>query len=210
MTTLNESVDAAIENRLSGLHTCLPARVESYNMEKSMVSVTPLIKKVFRNGQVISMPVINNVPLVMPRGSVSSLTIRIVKGDGVMLVFSERALDLWLSKGGEQEPGDRRRFDLSDAIAVPGLFPFAAGSPAEEDATVLRDGLVKVKLKSDKVAIGKDGGDELLDLLDQFLTKMIAATTIDPFSGTPQPFIPTVITDLTLIKTKLTTIRGTL
>lgn len=212
MTTLNEAVEAAIDNKLAGVHTCLPGMVESYNIAKAMVSVKPLIKRVYRDGQQVALPVIVNVPLIFPRSAGGSLTFPIAKGDGVLLLFSERAMEVFLSKGGDQIPGDRRRFDLSDAIAIPGLLPFTVVSPAEPDAVVLRGGNMKVKIKSDKIAIGNDAseGAELLDLFNQLLEKLISATTVDPFSGTPQPFIPSVISDLTSIQAQLTTIRGTL
>lgn len=146
--TLTEAVNSAITKALSGIHTCLPGRIEKYDYTKQLASVTPLIRKKFTNGSTLSMPVIENVPVIWPRGGDASLTFPLEKGDGALLVFSERSLDEWLTLGGEADPGAPTMFDLSDAIAVPGLNSFNVASHAgnNNDVALTRGG-TKVSIK---------------------------------------------------------------
>lgn len=166
--TLTEAVRAAIIKELSQIHTCLPGRIETYDYTVQQASVTPLIKKRFKNGDILSMPIIENVPVVWPRGGGASLTFPLVQGDGVLLVFSERSMDNWLSVGDEAEPGGPAMFDLSDAIAVPGLNPFSVESlAASEDSiqiiyndafiSIDTEGAITVDNGSGSVSIASDG-----------------------------------------------------
>jgi hypothetical protein len=68
-----------------------------------------------------SLPVITDVPVVFPGAGDYSVTFPIAKGDTVLLIFAEGSLDQWLTKGGEVDPQDDRRFSLTDAIAIPSL-----------------------------------------------------------------------------------------
>jgi hypothetical protein len=51
-----------------------------------------------------------------------TITFPLVAGDEVSLFFIERSIDNWLTQGGIQSPNDTRKFDLSDAYAVPVLY----------------------------------------------------------------------------------------
>lgn len=121
---LSELLRRAVKHGLSNIHTALPAQIESYDHTEQRASVKPLIKKSYRDGKVESLPVIERVPVIFPRGTDFSMTWPLQQGDTVLLVFSERSMEKWLAKGGEQEPGDTRQFSLTDAIAIPGLQPF--------------------------------------------------------------------------------------
>jgi hypothetical protein len=73
--------------------------------------------------------VVNEVPVLMPQGGGFQVKVPIAKGDVVLLVFSDRSLDIWKSKGGEVDPVDFRQHDVSDAIAIPCLRDPAAAAP---------------------------------------------------------------------------------
>lgn len=80
------------------------------------------------------------------------MTFPVKKGDTVMIVMADRSLDRWLSQGGEVTPDDRRQHDLSDAIAVPGLVPFAdfggqVESSENNDDVLIRYAGSKVRIK---------------------------------------------------------------
>lgn len=141
----------ASNQMMAQMHTCLPGVVVSYDYTKQKASVKPSIKRKYKDGRVDSLPVIVSVPVVWPRSSNASMTFPVNKGDGVLLVFSERALELWLTQGGETEPGDTRKYDLTDAIAIPGLYPFSTPSLAENNTDVL------IKYNSTTVRITASG-----------------------------------------------------
>lgn len=64
-------------------------------------------------------------------------------GDWGLAVFCDRSIDEWLQTGETSvEPADSRRFDVSDAVFLPGLRPFSDPLPAAaigEGAVVLWD-----------------------------------------------------------------------
>lgn len=127
---LENVLDQAIEYYLQDLHTCMPARVVTYDEKKQMVDVQPSIKRVVRHadGSEVSeqLPIIPNVPVVFPRAGGFFISLPIKKDDQVMLHFSHTSLDNWLSgSGGVTDPEDVRCHDITDAIAVPGLYTFS-------------------------------------------------------------------------------------
>ena len=128
--TLAQVIDRFISSRLASLHTSMPAIVQSYDKETQTVEVQPAIKNVYTNEdeeeQVESLPLLVDVPVVFPRAGGFFVSFPIVKGDSVLVVFGERSMDQWQGTGKESDPGDLRRFSLSDAVAIPGVFPSTA------------------------------------------------------------------------------------
>jgi len=153
--TLNQAIETAVKFQLGLINTCLPGRVETYDYKTQKATVTPLIKKKYKDGTVSPMPIISAVPVIFPRTKTSMIHFPLVQGDGVLLVFSQRSLETWLFKGGESEPGDPRKFDLTDAIAIPGLWDFTAATLAENN-----DDFIIVH-NSEKIIIKKDGNIEI-------------------------------------------------
>lgn len=149
--TLTEVLKASFEMMISQVHTCLPGKIETYDYEYQKASVKPLIKKKYLDGKVESLPVIVNAPVLFPRTANFSFTYPLEKDDLVLILFSERSLELYLEQGGEQEPGDRRKFDLSDAIVIPGLYPFSEKSKAKNNDDVF------IKYNEAELKISKDG-----------------------------------------------------
>ena len=201
-------LNKAMDNKLAGIHTCLPGKIEKYDPATCKADVKPLLRKRWFGGTALSMPVIANVPVVFPRAGSAALTFPISVGDGVLLIFAERSLDKWLSDGGEVTPDDPRKFDLSDAIAIPGLYPFSESNPdTAGEKLVLQYGGGKLVIDSSgKVALG-NSAEELLDLIDDLITLIsTAAVVVDPNTGigavTAAQFIP--------IQSRLALIKGTL
>jgi hypothetical protein len=132
--TWAEVILQAIDSALLNLHTGLPAKVISYDSSKQSAEVAPLLKRAFEDPldptatTVRTVPVISNVPVVFPAGGGWSLTFDLSPGDIVHLAFAERSLDRWLEapSGQAVDPVSARRFDLSDAVAIPGLRPRSA------------------------------------------------------------------------------------
>ena len=128
--TFPEAVDHIVWSVLKGLHTCTPGKVESYDATQCKADVLPLVKRVYDDGTEVAFPVIPAVPVVWPRTSNAFLHLPLAAGDGVLLVFSERSLEQILGQssiGVPVSPGDARVFDLTDAVAIPGFYPFSMG-----------------------------------------------------------------------------------
>lgn len=122
---LSDILKLAINASLDTIHTALPGMIETYDASKKKVSVKPLIKKKFKNGEVLSFPIITNVPVIFPGTKRAVIQYPLQRGDGCLIIFSERSMERYLSSAIEDvEPQDPRKFSLSDAICIPGLFPF--------------------------------------------------------------------------------------
>jgi hypothetical protein len=209
----------------ANLHTALPGRIESYEYDKQRANVQPLIKRQYRDGVVLSTPVIVNVPVIFPRSGGASLTFPVEQGDTVLLIFSERALENWLSLGGETVPGDSRKFDLSDAMAIPGLFPFSDSSLAENNTDVLLKfgngrvqitgndarleyGEGKIRAADGTVALGTSTNELIQILVDLCDVLLLVALIQGP--GATYPLTTAATGTVTTIKTKLNSIKGSL
>ena len=147
---LADAIKQAVEYNVLKMHTCIPGTIESYDYATQKASVLPSIKMTFYDGTVLSHPIIQHVPVIFPRSGGASLTFPVNKGDGVLILFSERALERWLSsKGGEVEQGVNRRFDLSDAIAIVGLNSISTPTLGTKDDVVLIYNKSKIVIKKD-------------------------------------------------------------
>jgi hypothetical protein len=147
---LADAIKQAIEYNIGKIHTCVPGTIQSYDYSTQKASVLPSIKMTFYTGDVLSHPVIQNVPVIFPRSGGASLTFPVNKGDGVLILFSERALERWLSSNGDEvEQGVNRRFHLSDAIAIVGLNSINTSTLGTKDDVVLVYNKAKITIKKD-------------------------------------------------------------
>jgi hypothetical protein len=144
--SIAEVIRLALVAGFADLRVSMPGRVESYNSAKQTANVFPLLRanEAASDGSTssISRPVINNVPVLFPQGGGFQLKLPVTKGDIVLLVFCDRSLDIWKSKGGEVDPIDLRQHHISDAVAIAGMFDPAAAAPTaaieiKPDGTIL-------------------------------------------------------------------------
>lgn len=138
-----------MDQRLTGVFTAMPGRVESYDAAKQSCDVQPLVQNGYINeeGERVAerLPVVPGIPVVFPGSGAWSFTFPISRGDTVLLVFANCSLDQWLERDGEVDPIDDRRHHLSDAFAIPGLRSFR--NPLDEppsDAMVLTGNEVRL------------------------------------------------------------------
>lgn len=120
-----------INKLISNVNTAIPGIIQSFNVETQRVMVKPALRylKIDENleRKYLELPLLTEVPIVLPYSTSTGfcLTFPIVEGDECLMVFSQRAMDGWQTQGGIQNvvgEGDCRKYDLSDAIAIPGLF----------------------------------------------------------------------------------------
>lgn len=161
--TMAELLRIAVEYHTREMWTALPGRVDSFDGEKQMVDVEPLVEDLIaaEDGAEIveTIPVVRNVPLMFPRGGDGfALTFPVVEGDLVLLVFCSRSIDRYLeSEGGSPvNPEDFRTHDLSDAVAIPGFYPFpkALGDHDGEAAVLGFEDGAKARVGEDFIEIG--------------------------------------------------------
>lgn len=182
-TTLAEVIRAAIASRMTDVHTAIVARVTKYDEKLQKVTVQPTIKAAYigedDERKVENLPAIVGVPVSFPGGGGYRITFPIKEGDTGLLVFSEASLDVWLSKGGDVDPGDDNRFMLSSAVFVPGVrdFAHALATAAADRMTLGKDDGPQIHIAPSAINIGSNIGAELdnpvlVEALTTFLSSL--------------------------------------
>jgi hypothetical protein len=149
--TLAELLLQAIRAELLDVHTCLPAKIQTYDAETQKADVIPLLKKKYRfDDEPKDLPIITNVPVQWPSANNGAAYIHLplVAGDIGWVVFSERSIDTWLAGEGDSvAPRDPRHHHLSDAIFMPGGLPFKkALSVSSATSLYVKNGDAEVEL----------------------------------------------------------------
>lgn len=184
--TLADVIDAAVLARLADVHTCLPGYVVSYDSATQKATVQPILRAGVLdddgNVQAVKVPAIPSVPVCFPSASGYAITFDLSPGDPVVLVVSERSTAEWRSTGrADITPQDLRRFDLSDAYAIPGGRSFASpvspapgGGVASGSMVLLAPGIL---LTSNAAIQRYVLGDALLTALQAAIPEWVAACT---------------------------------
>lgn len=179
--TLAEVMRSAIEAKLVDLHTAIPARVTKFYPDKLMCDAQPVVMRKFSSGQVLPLPVITAIPIAYSRTKRGIHFFPLEVGDYVFLIFAERSLDKWLTGGGIVDPQDVRKFDLTDAVAIPAVYPSTEPTLVQNPANQeIIEGEMKISLnKSGKVAIGLKNNPqvEVITILSQTLEALSQAQT---------------------------------
>ncbi len=185
MSTVNETptlalvIQQAIESRLCDVHVSLPGRIVSYDHKKQMAKVQPEIKREYADGRSVDLPVLTDVPVVWPRAGKAYLHMPLKSGSQVTIVFSERSLDEWKQKGGSTKAKEKRKHNLSDAVCIPGGYPFSnpASVPNASDVFLVNDKSEMKLTSGGKMEFKGNGGEKLLSLLVEYMNINNTATT---------------------------------
>jgi len=121
---LVDVLQAAIDYNLANVHTSFPGKITGFQRGRSTVDVAPCIKKILKNGKTMDLPILKSVPIVYPAGKNGGLTFTLSPGDGVLVVCSERCIDQWKEGETSAAPLSSRKFDITDAFAIPCVFPY--------------------------------------------------------------------------------------
>lgn len=161
------------------LRVAIPAIVVSFDATKQTVSVQPAVQEVILVNAVstiTTIPILDDVPVCIPRAGGFSLTLPISPGDECLLVFADMSFDQWHEAGGvqKQPDGNLYRHDIGDAIAIFGISsqPRALANYSTDSA----------QLRSDDGAI-------VIDIAPEGVTITAPAVAIEATGGTPQPLV---------------------
>lgn len=159
LTTFADSVSRMIDEKLNSMHTAVPGKITSFDPSTGLATVKPIMQIEKPNGERMDYPEISGVPVCIPQGSSQGAVISypVKEGDGVVLLAGEQSLDQWLYG---RETDTDLRFDLSNSMAIPGLFQ--TGSDAlqkacSEDAVVIQNGDTVVSFSSNKIEMESGG-----------------------------------------------------
>lgn len=160
--SLDEVLRLAMEGVLYNLHVALPCKIVKVR-SNSYVDVQPLLQRRYTTGALVNIPVIQNVPVVHPRGADFWIKLPIAVGGLGTILFAERSIDSWKVKGLLTDPQDSRRHDLSDAIFFPGLYPMSDLVIGAADDMILKNAEAQIYLQKDGKFLIKNESEELLD-----------------------------------------------
>ena len=153
-------IQDAIRYHLGEVNTAIPARILSYDPATQSAEIQPLIKRRYKDGQVIDRAPITGVPVVFPAAGGGIITFPVQEGDTVLAIFSQRSIDRWVRGDGEPvDPGDNRKHDISDAMAIPGLFTLSTALQSDPENVIIKFGDASISLTpSGAVQIEAPGG----------------------------------------------------
>ena len=156
-TELEVGIADIFQSLLMDVHTTLIGKVISFNPANQTIKVQPVLKRKYKDKEPGLLAVIDEI-LVWFFGSGDWwITVDIKPDSYVLLIVSERALDIWTNQGGIVDPADSRKFNLNDAVAIPGgnPFPDSLVPPVESNCISIRnrDNTKFIKLDSTGILI---------------------------------------------------------
>jgi len=162
------------------VRSMIPGRVVRAEVNangQQVVDVLPLVNDFHRDETgalvVTPLPVIASVPVVFlsAGGFTFTVPVQAGKADGTTgaLFFSQLSLDRWLASttGAQVDPELYTRFNLADAIFIPGLQPFgmAGGpNPPTDHATAGSVSGKRIHFRDNVICIGDESGSKKLVL----------------------------------------------
>lgn len=147
--TQAELLQLAIRGEMARIHTSIPGTVLSYDHATQRATVQVAVRSKVRGargGEIsnVDVPPIPGVPVCFPSAAGYAITWPLTAGDPGLIVFAERSTDEWKATGNpSNDAQDVRRFDLSDAVFIPGSV-----SPAQPIGSTGRDAAAMVLLAS--------------------------------------------------------------
>lgn len=166
-TNINEIIGSEAElyrtmgdNFKNTLRVAMPGIIQSFNSKEQTVTVQPVIREHVLNEDMSrewkNIPLLLDVPIVIPRAGGYSMTLPVKEGDECLVVFLDSCMDAWFSLGGIQNQIRKRRHDLSDAVAILGVYSQPNVIPNYSiDSAQLRneDGTSYLELKDNEINI---------------------------------------------------------
>lgn len=176
-------IQTHIDNFETQLNTSLPAKIITFDSETQTATVQPFIYEAYTDGISSKPPVINNVPVMFPSAGGGMITFPIRTGDEVLLVFSQRDIDLWWDTGEEGIPSTQHYHEYNDAIAIVGLSSNKNSLKANTDDVQIRfddasGELCSITLGADKSIVLDSGSGSQVKQLSDGNIEITTANTI--------------------------------
>jgi len=175
--TLSKLISEATKKESLNLKVSMPGRVETYDYLTQKATIQPLFSISYRGNPTVDydLPIITEVPVQRDSGNngKSYMHIPIKSGDLGMLIFTDRALDNYLSAVSDnnekiqpKRPEKSRFHDLTDGWFVPGILPFSkALNIINNDDIIIRNGDTSIEIGNDGKIAFKSQSDEIMDIL---------------------------------------------
>jgi hypothetical protein len=154
-TDLEVGISAIFQSLLMDIHTALIGKVISFDAVNQKVKVQPVLKRKYKNKEPGLLAVVDEIPVLFLGSGDWWITFDVKPDSYVLLIVSERSLDIWTNQGGLVDPADSRKFNLNDAIAIPGINPLPdiIIPPVESDCISIRNRLNTKFIRLDATGI---------------------------------------------------------
>lgn len=129
-STVDEALGISQRRAMQNAFHALPGVVERFDNTTGRIDVRPVPSRLVGDASAsesVKHPIVQDVPVLFPSGGGFRVTFPLVKGDAVMLVFSQRSIADFktrLTQGtalDESMPEPGVLFRLDDAVAIPGF-----------------------------------------------------------------------------------------
>lgn len=220
--TLADVIREHLRAGLATVHTSLPAVVVAYDPALQRATVQPTIRARVddptlgvERPTLAPPPPLPNLPVVWPSGAAGTwaLTGPLSPGDPVTVVVQERSTDEWRHTGVTAPVGapvDARRWDLTDAVVVPGGRVFVPGPAGPLPATAYDP--AAVVLSGATVKLGSSSATDavaLATLVLAELQKIQAAIAIwTPVPNDGGASLKAVFSGITFVSPAATLVRA--
>ena len=182
--TMDEMLDQVLTSRLQTVYTSLPGRVVSFAAATSTCTVQPF-PAIYQDGEAVELPLLYGVPVGYPSGGGSSITWPLLAGDIVILLFASAPLSRYRVEGAETDPQEERRFDLTDAWAMP--LAGGAQPPATSGALVVQAptaGQVRLGASTATLGVARQTDSVQVTVAPDWIA---FATAVSAITGVPAP-----------------------
>jgi hypothetical protein len=117
-----QEVKNTITEMLQGIHTVIPGKIVKYYSDKCEAEILPYGKFKKPNGEFMDFPQLNHIPILFQQscGQDFSVVYPVKPGDECLIMVNEQTLDIWRGSGVESD--NDLRFDLTNAVAIVGMF----------------------------------------------------------------------------------------
>lgn len=175
---LTQEIENTARKVMGEMHTALPGTIVSFSPGSGMATVQPTGKYTSSSGKRLAYPRISDVPLSAPvcQSAGVGVAYPIKAGDSCIIIVSEVELDEWRS--GAEADGSLQ-FDLSSAMAVPGLLVGGGDliqKACSEDAVVMAAGMTEFMLTEDEIRITL--GTTEIKISEEEITVALEDTTL--------------------------------
>jgi len=208
--SLLESLNSYFEMKMQGIHTILPAKIIAMEEDRVDVSIEAEIQIL---KSLVKPAPIYNVPVLFMHGKEGGLFHKLKKGDCGIIAIAEADISKWKDTG-NTEAKNQKKFDLSNSIFIPGIFPQNQNDYlkkiGEAAVALWAEGDGKLAIYNGESSMKKEL-EKLYELLNDLLTHLdelcTAAIPQNPMSGsafgTLKPQIATVVQELSQSKTDI-------
>lgn len=122
---MSDVLNAVIDAVRFDIRVAMPGIVQTWDASQQTVTVQLALRERISDGgseTEMQIPLLVDVPVVMPRAGGYVLGFAPCEGDECLVVFADMCIDSWWQSGDVQSQADSRRHDLSDGFAILGCW----------------------------------------------------------------------------------------